>query len=318
MVVHTKFRSAREPGDRRTVSAAEPSALGCPFELIRDLRIRSDRGRCTVPRSLVVVDPVEGLGQGMVRRSPLLGRSHLVQRRTEQRVAHLHGSSVDGDESLPLGSSERICTETQSVGGAQYGIEPTFLGGGNDQEQLLCREREPVDTVQVQPLHRAGERELLRERLIARELSRRQGGRQFDEREGIAAALLDDGVPDVIGDLSAGLPHEQGGRDTSRAADDGRSSSRSRNDGRSRASNRDPSGSRVENNITTPSASRRRATKNSASTDGVSSAWASSMRHSSSPCWATSETRVKHATEIRNRSSPERCASPKAPRRATA
>ena len=89
------------------------------------------------------------------------------------------------------------------------GASRAAVVGRDDREQPLRRLRQGAHAVEEEPLDPARQRQRGGQRLRARELRGRQRGRKLDERERVAAGLLDQQVAHRCGDGPAGAAADQ-------------------------------------------------------------------------------------------------------------
>jgi hypothetical protein len=138
-----------------------------------------------------VAATVKGLGQRAMGLAALARRRRLVDGRPDQRVAEVErcGPGPDPDQPGLLGRVEGASTHAEERRRRGHGRLTAGVLGRGDQQQGLRVAREAVHPLQERPLQLVGQRQLERQRLGPRQLRRRQGRRQLDQGQRVAAGL---------------------------------------------------------------------------------------------------------------------------------
>ena len=100
--------------------------------------------------------------------------------------------------------------DAEARGRLDHGREPPAVVGGDHAEQTLRRLRQPPHALEEEPLGDARKRQRGRQRLGAGELPGGQRRRELDQRERVAAGLLEQHVADGRRDRAAGAEADQG------------------------------------------------------------------------------------------------------------
>src|SRR5262249_41996090 len=116
-------------------------------------------------------------------------------------MSELEPGAIDREESGPLGGVERGPAVDESARRGEDDSEVLRLVRGSDHEETLSRVGEPSDALEEDALNLPGERQRVRKRLDARELSLGERGWELDQRECVPVSLFDQAVKHRWGDV---------------------------------------------------------------------------------------------------------------------
>ena len=195
------------------VATTQSSSIGAAFQLARNVGVGPGGGSRSMPGAPIGFElSAERVRQGEVSGTAFARRRTVVDRGSDERMAQLDVGSRDADEADLLRRAERLSADPCHLSSPQHRRERTRLVGGNQQELPLRRGRQAPDALQEQRFDVAGQRERLRQRLGARELCPREGGRELDERERVPGRLLDQASAHRRRDPRADAADQRSGR----------------------------------------------------------------------------------------------------------
>ena len=186
---------------RRGMTPAGARTRRRVVELAQDVLVRVERSGGAMPGAAVGLVHAERVGQRAVRGASLVRRRALVDRRTHQGVVELEPGAAHGHQTRLLGRVEGRPVGSQRFRGLQDGREPAGVVRGGDEQQPLCRLRQPPHTVEEDPLDPLRQRQRRRQRLRAGELRRAERTRNLEQGERVAPGVLDELVAHVRRDL---------------------------------------------------------------------------------------------------------------------
>jgi hypothetical protein len=135
-----------------------------------------------------------------VRRRPRGRAGAVVDRRPDQRMPEHHRRPVEAHQVGELLGLQHRRVQAQPPGGAADGGELAGALGRGQQQQRLGVGVVPADAVQERPLQLPGQRQRLLQRLGAGPLPRGERGRQLQQRQRVAAGLLQQAAADRGGE----------------------------------------------------------------------------------------------------------------------
>ena len=142
-------------------------------------------------RALRAIRTFQGGGERGVGPLTLTERCRLVHDRPHQRMAKAQDRSVYPHQSDRLGGIEGSLRQLELGRRAERDRQLARLLGGGDQERLVGRRRQPIDTLGEGRTEPRGQRQRRGKRGLARELVVREREGQLEQRQRVAGGLAD-------------------------------------------------------------------------------------------------------------------------------
>ena len=131
-----KLRRALVRGERRDVPTASPRPGTDELESRGEVGVRPRGGCGAVPGFAVgVAETGQGVSQRLVRRTSLLARGGLIDRRADEWVTHLHRVGLDDEESGGHGVLESLVAHAKRRGCTAYDGELAGVVRGRHEQQ---------------------------------------------------------------------------------------------------------------------------------------------------------------------------------------
>ena len=152
---------------------------------------RRRRVRAMPGATVGIEDRVGRVGERPVHVAAVARVRRAVDRRADERMREAH-ACAELDQPGVLGRPRGVAADPETLGGAPQQAHIAQRLGRRGQEQKLRVARQRLDALEEAVLDAARQRARVGEPEPARELRRRQSARQLEQRERVAAGLVED------------------------------------------------------------------------------------------------------------------------------